>query len=171
MPVQDRPTEHLIKTGDYFTDSCLNLCEVIKREQKEDPEQELTLVKRVIEVVPEDLIIIPGLPLITCSFVGHQEKATTVGKQNVTHKLQITVQVHYYHEELNEQLRKSEITQVVWELTRIIRRNSDLNGLSPLGVDIVNSLVMNRQRANGTYAGARLELVVPVILQSRRATS
>ena len=168
---QDRPTANLVKTNNYFDDVPLNLCEIIRREQKEDPEQELTLVRRLISVVPSDLLIIPGTPMVTVSFFHHTEEALTIGKTNVTHELQIDTELHYYHQELNEQLDKREITKAVWELTRIIRRNADLNGLSPKGVKIVSSDVVNRVRVNGTFAGARIVVRAPVLLQSRRATS
>jgi hypothetical protein len=168
---QDRPTANLVKTGNYFDDAPANVCEFIKREQKEDPEQELTLVRRLIDAVPNDLLIVPGTPMVTCSYRSHTEDPTTIGKTNVTHKLQIDLELYYYHQELNEQLDKREITKAVWELCRIIRRNSDLNGLSPMGANIVSSEVANRARVNGTFAGARILVRVPVLLQSRRATS
>jgi len=168
MPIQDRPTQYLIKTGDYFDDAVANIVEIIKRMQVTDPGQYLTWIKRVHEVYPADLLIVPETPCICVDFVDHEEEIHTIGKKNVTYELQIGIEIYYYHQQINEELREKEIRSALWELGRILRRNSFVNGLSSKGARIVSSEVLNRTRLNGVYAGGRVRYNVPVLIQEQR---
>ena len=130
---QDRPTEFIVKSGNYFRDAVENLVEILNREQKEDPDQKLTYINRLIKVYDTDVILIPETPVIAVAYAGHDEEHTTIGQRQVTTRLDIKLDVFYYHQEANLELKQEEIRDALWELCRILRRNGNLNGLSSLG--------------------------------------
>ena len=163
------PTEHQIKTGNIFHDVVNNVIEILKREQREDKEQKLKYISRVTEIIEEDAIIIPRTPSISVAFSEWQEEARTMGQKfPVSMDVTVTLEIFYYHQELTPNIRKVEIRDALWELSRILRRNSDLNGFSTKGAKIVSGSVGNRGRANAFYAGGRIVMEVPVLFQERR---
>jgi hypothetical protein len=172
MPVQDRPTEHLIKSGNYFKDAVDNIVEIIEREQKDDTDSKLKYIKRVHKVFDHDVFRIPSLPAIAVSWVGWREQVRTIGQRSpVRFTIEVFITIYYYHGELSRNIRKEEIRDALWELARILRRNEDLNGLSSLGATITDGQMMNRMRANEGYAGGQINLVVPISVDDRRGIS
>lgn len=171
---QDRPTQYLIKSpeGNYYKDVVDNLVEILQRQQRDDPDQHLTDLSGVIEVSPYDIILIPSLPHLAVSWESKNEIVHTMGKENVTVEIVNDVSVYYYLSELHERIRKDQIRDALWETERILRRNSDLNGLSSKGASIRDSVLQNRVRARGkTYAGGRIRLSVPILIRTRRGVS
>jgi len=168
---QTRPTEHLIETGNYFADTVDNLVEILNREQRDDADQALTYLSGVLEIHNEDILLIPSTPCIAISFEGFDEIIHTIGKTNVTVETTIQINAYYYHQEINQRIRKNEIRDAMWELSRILRRNSDLNGLSSKGAQVSSGEVMSRLRQNGAFSGGLIKMQVPILHQTRRGVS
>jgi len=168
---QDRPTAHLIKTGNYFADGVNNIVEILEREQREDTEQKLTYLNGVLKIHDEDILLIPKTPCIAVSFEGFEEIIHTIGKRQVTVETTLLINTYYYHQEISREIRKKEIRDAMWELARILRRNSDLNGLSSKGAQIPSGEVMSRLRQNGAFSGGLIRMQVPILHQSRRGVS
>lgn len=170
--VNERPTEHLIQTGNYFKDVVDNIVEILVREQEEDLDQELTYIKRVHDVYDNDIIHIPEVPCIAVSWQGYQRIVKTIGqKYPVREDVINDVIVYYYHEEIKDDIRKDEIRNALWEIDRILRRNSDLNGLSTQGATVEGGQLMNRIRAEHPYSGGLIRLRVPVSIRTRRGVT
>ena len=168
----ERPTEHLILSGDYFADSVDNIVEIIGREQIEDSEQKLTYIKRVTEIFDYDTSQIATLPAISVSWEGFEEKVRTIGqKRTVGTTITNIIAIWYYHEEVQEEIRAKEIRSALWELDRILRRNSDVNGLSAEGATIEDGQAMQRLRGDTPYSGGLINMRVPVNIRSRRGVS
>lgn len=168
---QDRPTKYLIKKGNYYRDIVANIVEILRREQRKDPDQRLTDQKRLTEVIEGDPFAVPQPPAIAVSWEEADEIPHTIGKRNVTYESTSRVTVWYYHEELNENTRKEDIRDNLWEIARLLRRNSDLNGLSPKGAHVEHVEIVNRPRLDKWYAGGKIIFVVPVLMQDRRGIS
>jgi len=169
---QYRKTQYLINSGNCFRDVVDNIVEILRREQKEDVDSELSLFKRVHEIYDNDVFIIPATPAIAVSWTGFTEKVRTIGQQHPVHfTIENNVTIFYYHEELNVNIRREEIRDAMWEVARVLRRNSDLNGLSSVGATINSGQLVNRVRSNNVYAGGSIELIVPVLIESRRGIS
>lgn len=172
MGTQDRPNEHIIQTGNYFSDTVENICEILRREQREDTEQKLKYIRRLTEVQNDDLIIIPKPPCICVAFSDWTEEVHTIGQRYpVTVELAIEVNVFYYHSEVKDKIRKHEIRDALWEISRILRRNSDLNGLSSKGARILNGELIYRARNDKLYEGGLIRMNVPVLIKTRRGTT
>jgi hypothetical protein len=56
----------------------------------------------------------------------------------------------------------------MWEISRLLRRNSDLNGLSTKGALITSGEIGHRGKSNKFYTGGRIRMEVPVLFQERR---
>jgi len=166
-----RPNDNIIYTGNVFSDSVSNTVEILRRELIEDPDQKLKYIRRLTDVLEDDAILIPKPPCITVYFTDWEENFSTIGQrypQTVEYK--INLNVYYYHSEINNKIRDSEIRDALWEISRIIRRNSDLNGLSSKGVFFfVSGGVTYKQRNDKMYQGGIIRLMVPVIDRERRS--
>jgi len=170
--VNERPTEHLILSGNSFRDVTDNIVEILKREQEDDPDQELTWIKRVHDVYDSDIIHIPQAPCIAVSWQGYQRTVKTIGqKYPVREDIINDVIIYYYHEEIKDDIKKDEIRDALWEIDRILRRNSDLNGLSAQGAAVEGGQLMNRIRAEHPYSGGLIRLRVPVSIRTRRGVT
>lgn len=163
------PTEHQIKTGNIFADVVHNIIEILNREQREDKEQKLKYISRLTEIIDEDAIIIPRTPSLAVSFADWSEEARTMGqKYPVSMDVVVGVDLFYYHQEFTPKIKKDEIRDAMWEISRILRRNSDLNGFSTKGAKITRGQVGSRARANKFYVGGMIRMEVPVLFQERR---
>lgn len=171
MPIQDRNTEYLISTGNYFTDAVENIIAVIRRELEQDSEQQFTYIARVVDIYDHDAAVIPTVPAIAVIFDGWQEKFTTIGKQNVTNRMDLLLYIRYYHEILERSTDLKDIEKALWEIARILRRNTDLNGLSPMGMKVLQGEVVVTAKWDNNYTGGVIQVEVPILIQSRRAIS
>ena len=172
MNSQDRPNEHIIKTGNYFSDSVQNVCEILRREQRDDPDQKLSYIRRLTEVLDDDVIIVPKPPCIAVAFSDFTEEIHTIGQRHpVTVEVIIELNIFYYHSEVKDKIRKAEIRDAMWEIARILRRNSDLNGLSSKGAVIRGGELIYRPRNDKIYEGALIRLGVPILTKTRRGVT
>jgi hypothetical protein len=168
----ERPTENLILSGNYFKDAVDNIVKILNVEQIDDPDQELTYIRRVLDVHDYDIIKIPRTPAIAVAWQGFEETVRTIGQK---HPVGVTIvnliTVYYYHDEIKDDIRKDEIRDALWEIGRILRRNSDLNGLSAEGASLEGGQIMNRIRNDIPYSGGLITMRVPVSIQTRRGVS
>jgi hypothetical protein len=168
---QTRATPHLIETGNYFSDSVENICEILRREQREDTDSKLKYISRLTDVLNDDVIIIPKPPCITVSFGGWEEVIHTIGQKNVTVEYIVELNIFYYHNEVQNNIRKSEIRDALWEVSRLLRRNSDLNGLSSKGAIIHGGEIVYRARNKSVYEGGLIRMSVPILDKTRTGVS
>lgn len=169
----ERPTEHLILSGNYFKDAVDNIVEILQREiDEDDPEQELDWIKRVHDIHDTDILIIPSTPCIAVVWTGFEELVREIGqKYPVGVTITNFITVFYYHDQIDDEIRKDEIRDAMWELARILRRNSDVNGLSAEGASIEDGQIVNRIRNDIPYSGGLINLKVPVHIRTRRGVS
>jgi len=169
---QVRPNEHIILSDNMFRDVVDNVVEVLRRELKDDPEQNLKHIRRNTEVFDEDVILIPKPPAIAVSFSDWSEGPTTMGQRYPqTVEYEIEINVFYYHAEAKNKIRKHEIRDALWDIARILRRNSDLNGLSSKGALIRGGEIMYRSRGDKLYEGGLIRLGVQTLDQTRRGVT
>lgn len=172
MNSQDRPNEFIVKTGNYFSDAVENICEILRREQREDPEQKLKYIRRLTEVLSDDVIIVPKPPCIAVAFSDFTEEVHTIGQRHpITVEVTIEINVFYYHSEVKDKIRKAEIRDALWEIARILRRNSDLNGLSSKGALIRGGELIYRARNDKLYEAGLIRLGVPILIKTRRGVT
>ena len=169
----ERPTENLILSGNYFKDTVDNIVEFLKREiDSDDPNQELDWMKRVHDIYGDDVILVPSTPAIAVVWTGFTERVREIGqKYPVGVTLTSSVVVFYYHDQIEDEIRKDEIRDALWELARILRRNSDVNGLSAEGATIEDGQIVNRIRNDIPYSGGLINMSVPVHIRTRRGVS
>jgi len=174
---QVRRTENLIASGNIFRDVVDNIAEIFKRYQQgdisdPDDDSELTYISRVTKIYRNDVIQIPETPAISIVWTSFDEKVRAIGHSYpVTIEITSHVAIYYYHDEINVDIRKDEIRDALWEFARLLRRNADLNGLSPKGAVISNGQLMNRMRNAKPYAGGLINVDVPIDVKSRRGVS
>lgn len=169
---QMRPNEHFVETDDPFEGAVENICEVLRREIKTDPEQKLTMIRRNVEVLNEDVILVPKPPVISVSFSDWSEFVSTIGQRYPqTVEYDIGIDIYYYHAEIKNKISKKEIRKALWEIARMLRRNSDLNGLSAKGALISSGQIVYRRRNDKLYEGGLIRLQVPVLDKTRRGVT
>lgn len=169
---QVRPNEHYVETDNPFDGAIENICEVLRRELKEDSEQKLKYIRRNTEVLDDDVVLIPKPPVITVEFSDWDENISTMGQRHPqTVEYNIWIDIYYYHSEVKNKIRKKEIRRALWEIARLLRRNSDLNGLSSKGALIASGKPIMRRRNDKLYEGGIIRLLVPVLDRTRRGVT
>lgn len=164
--------EHLIQTENLFADCVLNLVEILKRKQRDKSiEQKLSYIRRLTNVYDDELIIVPSTPCISVVFNDFEEEIHTIGNRCVTIEFKIRLEVFYYHGEVKNNIRKKEIRDALWEISRFIRENSGLNGLSSKGALIKRGTHAYRPRNNIIYEGALIDMEVPILAKTDRKTT
>lgn len=166
---QIRANEHYIEGDEPFDAIVKNTIEILKRELKEDSGQKLKYLRRNIDVVEDDPMLIPKPPLIAVEWIDWNENITTMGmKYPQTVELNNGVDIYFYHSEVINKIRKKEIRGALWEIARILRRNSNLNGLSSKGALIIGGRFAYRRRNKKLYQGGLIRLQVSLLDQTRR---
>jgi len=169
---QIRPNEHYVETDNPFDGAIENICEVLRRELKEDTEQKLKYIRRNTQVTSEDLVLVPKPPVISVSFSDWEENVSTIGQRYPqTVEYSIWIEIYYYYQEIKNKRAEKDVRRALWEIGRLLRRNSDFNGLSSKGAQIHGGRPILRRRNDKLYEGGIIRLLVPVLDQTRRGVT
>jgi hypothetical protein len=169
---QVRPNEHYIECDNPFDGAIENICEVLRRELKEDSEQKLKYIRRNTSVLSEDLVLVPKPPVISVSFSEWEENRSTIGQRYPqTVEYSIWIDIYYYYQEIKNKRAEKDVRMALWEIGRLLRRNSDFNGLSSKGALIQGGRPILRRRNDKLYEGGLIRLLVPVLDQTRRGVT
>lgn len=173
MTIDTRPNANIILSDNPFADVVDNIVKILKRDLRDeyDSNSNLKYIRRLTDVLDDDVILIPKPPCITVSFMDWEEEITTIGQTNQSFVYKIMLDIYYYHCEAKNTIRDKEIRDALWEISRVLRRNSDLYGLSSMGALIKGGSVIYKKRNNALYQGGLIRLQVPLKGKERRGTT
>lgn len=148
-------------SGNIFKDAHLALIDLIKKNVS-------TL--GIQDVFDDDLQ--QGNPnTVVVEFMGHTEKYNTIGKKNVSFDLRLRFNIFYYYREVDKGIKKSEIRDKTDAICRLIRGNSDLDGITGMGLEINSTRIISRLRSNGLVSGSVIDVIVPIFERYNRTQS
>lgn len=116
-------------TGDIEIDAVANLKNMLARELVKDEFFKMSAIE-IYDVEPDNL---PRLPAICLILTGSETRQRTMGKENATFIRNITVDLVYYHADINEKASEVKMRLNMSRITSVINRNRDLNGYCRIG--------------------------------------
>jgi len=81
------------------------------------------------------------------------------GFQQHRYNLYITVAVWYYHEELDANVRKKDVQDILWKITKMFMKHTTCNGfVNKLGTEVLGTEYLPRRFENKVMAGGVVRL-------------
>jgi hypothetical protein len=123
---------------------------------------------RTIKQYYDEDVYRPITPSIAVLTVGSDDELRTV--QNMTqmrYTINIGMEVWYYHADLTEEVKRNEITYILWEINFLLKKYVTLNGFVPkLGVEVSGARWVPQKRGNRIYAAGVISLVAKKLFTS-----
>lgn len=85
--------------------------------------------------------------------------------RQMRYTINIGMEVWYYHADLTEEVKRNEITYILWEINDMLKQNITLNGFVPkLGVEVMGARWVPRKFSTKVVAGGVITLVAKKLL-------
>lgn len=99
---------------------------------------------------------------IAIDIVGHSSEIRSwVGMQKRNLLTEITVNVWYYHEQLNSNTRSVEVKNIIGRISQMFMKHNSVNGFcSPLGCTVIGSEYFQRRLDNKIMTGGLVRLML-----------
>ncbi len=112
---------------------------------------------RLKAIYTED-VVLPLTPSIAILFTGSENvlrSASNLTRRNYT--MNLSYDLWYYHSELNDNTRREEITEVLWQIVNVLMTNTTLNNFAPkLGSVVEVATFRPRMRDGGVIMASAL---------------
>jgi len=104
----------------------------------------------------------PEANSIAIDVVGHSSDIRSwVGLQKRNYVTEITVNIWYYHEQLNDNTRSVEVKNIIGRMGQMFLKHNSVNGFcSPLGCYVIGSEYFQRRLGNKIMTGGLVRLVL-----------
>ena len=123
--------------------------------------------RKLKQIYDED-VYLPQTPSISVLAVGSDDVLRTA--QNMTQKrytIGIGLEVWYYHADLTEEVKRNEITYILWEINFLLKKYVTLNGFVPkLGCEVSGARWVPQARGDRIYAAGVISLVAKKLFTS-----
>jgi len=138
----------------YFRNAVLNCIEVLKKFPDENN-------RRIRKFYEED-VVTPITPCFVVIATGSKdEMRASQNLSRIRYTIHINLEIWYYHADLTEEIKRNEITYILWEVSDLLKRNITLNGFVPkLGSEITGTRWVPQARGNKILAGGVINLLV-----------
>jgi len=127
---------------------------------------------RTIKQFYEEDVYLPQTPSISVIAVGSNDDLRTV--QNMTqmrYTINIGLEIWYFHADLTEEVKRNEITYILWEINFLLKKYVTLNGFVPkLGVEVSGARWVPQARGEKIYAAGVVSLVAKKLFTSTTVT-
>jgi hypothetical protein len=116
---------------------------------------------RLSKIYTED-IRVPTSNTVSIDIEGveaSREGRAISGFQQHRYNLYITVAVWYYHEELDANVRKKDVQDILWKITKMFMKHTTCNGfVNKLGTEVLGTEYLPRRFENKVMAGGVVRL-------------
>ena len=116
---------------------------------------------RLSKIYTED-IRVPTSNTVSIDIEGveaSREGRAISGFQQHRYNLYITVAVWYYHKELDANVRKKDVQDILWKITKMFMKHTTCNGfVNKLGTEVLGTEYLPRRFENKVMAGGVVRL-------------
>jgi len=116
---------------------------------------------RKVTTYYEEDVLNPNTPCLVVNALSSEDVMRS--SQNMTqirYTINIGMEIWYFHGDLTEEIKRNEITYILWEINYILKKNITLNGFVPkLGVEVRGARWLPQARGNRILAGGVISLV------------
>lgn len=140
--------------GNLYRNAVLNCIEVLKNNMVSETGRE---IKQFYE---EDVNspITPSIAVLASD--SDDEMRASQNLSRIRYTINIGLEVWYYHSDLTEEVKRNEITYILWEINSLLKKNITLNGFVPkLGVIVAGARWAPRLKGERTLAGGVISLI------------
>jgi len=141
--------------GNILDNALENIKEVFDLYQKDE------LDLRLHQIYVED-IRVPIAKSVSIDIEGvdaSRENRGIAGFKQHRYTLLITVNVWYYHEEMNPNTRKKDVMNILWKIAQMFMKHTTCNGFVPkLGTEVLGTEFLPRRFDNKIMAGGVVRL-------------
>jgi len=139
----------------YFRNAVLNTIQVLKDFSKEH--------HREIRNYYEDDVMNPICPCFMVFINGsNDELRASQNLSRVKYTVHMNLEVWYLHADLTEEVKRNEVTYILWEISDYLKRHITLNGFVPkLGLRVTDARWIPHQRGSRVIAGGMIGIHVP----------
>lgn len=148
----------------YYVNAVKNCIEVLKKFPEENG--------RTIRNYYEEDVANPITPCFCVTIVGSKdEMRATQALSRMRYTINIGMQVWYYHADLTEEVKRNEITYILWEINDLLKRNVTLNGFVPkMGIEVSGVKWYPQIKGSRVLAGGVLEVVAKKLYSTMTTT-
>ena len=146
--------------NNYFRNAVLNTIEVLKKFPGEND--------RTIRNFYEEDVLHPICPSFAVIVNGsHDEMRTSQGGSRIRYTIHIDIEVKYYHADLTEEVKRNEITYILWEVSDLLKRNFTLYEFVPkFGSKVVGTRFNLQPKGTRIIAGGTIILLAKKLYTS-----
>jgi len=116
---------------------------------------------RTVKQYYDEDIYLPKTPSIAVLAVGSDDELRSVQNMSqMRYTINIGLEVWYYHADLTEEVKRNEITYILWEINFLLKKYVTLNGFVPkLGIEVSGARWVPVSRGDRIYAAGVISLV------------
>jgi hypothetical protein len=139
--------------GNLFRNAILNVKQVIKDNFFEE-------TGRKIKEIYEETVSNPVTPSIALLVVDSKDiLRESNALRSVRYTINIGMEIWYYHCDLTEETKRNEVTYILWEISKMMKKYPTLNGFTPkLGTEVLGARYVASQFNNKVLAGGVISL-------------
>jgi hypothetical protein len=114
----------------------------------------------------------PGTPSVAVLVVSSEDTLReSQALSQMRYTINIGLEVWYYHADLTEEVKRNEITYILWEINDLLKQNITLNGFVPkLGVEVLGARWVPRKFSTRVVAGGVITLIAKKLLTITNAS-
>lgn len=137
----------------YYRNAVLNCIEVLKKFDEENT--------RKIKKYYEEEVLNPVCPcFVVVATSSNDVMRAAQNLSRIKYTINIGLEVWYWHADLTEEVKRNEITYILWEINHLLKRNITLNGFVPkLGIEVSGARWVPQQRGSRVLAGGVISLI------------
>lgn len=137
----------------YYRNAVLNCIEVLKKFDEENT--------RKIKKYYEEEVLNPICPcFIVVATSSNDVMRASQNLSRIKYTINIGLEIWYFHADLTEEVKRNEITYILWEINHLLKRNITLNGFVPkLGIEVSGARWVPQARGSRVLAGGVISLI------------
>lgn len=146
-------TINTINTDDPYTDAVQNMVYLFNQHKRE---------LGLREVYDEDLERIPAVPSVVVTWDKAEEEIRNLSHSRSNILVQNRLEIWYYHEQIETNVRKKEIVAKLNEIAFMLRKHRSINGFCENLMATINDVeYLPRIRENGIMGAGIINITVP----------
>ena len=143
--------------NNLYRNAVLNLKEVLKNNFYNETGRKLR------EIYEEDVLnpITPSVSILVVDSKDIMREANAFTSLRYT--INIGMEVWYYHADLTEETKRNEITYILWEINKMLKKYITINGF---GNEVLGARYVASQKGNRIVAGGVISLLAKKLYRS-----
>lgn len=157
-------TENFLGKDNLYYNAVINCIEVLKKFPEE--------TGRTIRNYYTEDVMNPITPCFSVLVTGSDDiLRTSQNMSRMRYTVQIPLDIWYFHCDLTSEVKRNEVTYILWEVNKLLKKNITLNNFaSKLGIEITGGRWVPQVRGNRILAGGVINLLVKALFTTATTT-